>query len=359
MASDKFSNHSDNFKVIYQQKKVPIFQNKVYSSVEEAKQAEYGEVELVQSLYSGFIYNHKFDTSLMIYDQNYQNEQANSAMFQNHLIDVLSLLETFDVTSKKLVEIGCGKGYFLELMREKNIDCIGFDPTYEGNSKHIIKEYFTGDAETKADVIILRHTLEHIPNPFTFLHTIAKANQYTGKIFIEVPTFDWIEQKQAFWDVFYEHCNYFTEKTLANMFVKSTTGNFFNGQYIYIWAELADLKPITHDFSTDTDLTINFENKFDTIKTELSKHNKVVIWGAGAKGSTFLNLLDYEKTKVDYVIDINPSKQNKYIAGTGHPIYAPDVLKKDTPDVIWVMNENYLQEIQKIVNNNNIIFLNL
>ena len=58
----------------------------------------------------------------------------------------------------------------------------------------------------------------------------------------------------------------------------------------------------------------------------LKTSGSFAVWGAGAKGSTFLNLLDTERKAVKYVIDINPAKQNKFIAGTGHPIYSPEIL---------------------------------
>ena len=75
-----------------------------------------------------------------------------------------------------------------------------------GYKSEIIKDYFSEKYNTDADFLILRHTLEHIKDPFTFLHLIAKANNYLGKIYIEVPTFDWISDRTAFWDITYEHC---------------------------------------------------------------------------------------------------------------------------------------------------------
>ena len=41
--------------------------------------------------------------------------------------------------------------------------------------------------------------------------------------------------------------------------------------------------------------------------------NICAIWGAGAKGFTFLNILDKNASLIKYVVDINPKKQNKYI----------------------------------------------
>jgi hypothetical protein len=355
--NDNFSDKRvDNLSVIFKQDKVPVFQNKVYPSAAQALASEMGEVELVQSLVSGFVFNKAFTSHIMNYDVHYQNEQSNSTVFKNHLQYVLELLKSFGIQDKKVVEVGCGKGVFFEMMLNESIDCWGFDPTYEGSNARIKKEYFDETHKgINADVIIMRHTLEHITKPFSFLHTIAKANDYKGFLFVEVPTFDWIVNKNAFWDIFYEHCNYFTEQSLGCMFSNAVTGNFFGGQYIYLWADLSKIRttiPPGIEFTKYN--TAAFTNKLVDYKKLLSNEGSFAIWGAGAKGSTFLNLLDTERKAVEYVIDINPAKQNKFIAGTGHPIYSPDVLLEKPVKNILIMNENYTEEIKQYLAYKNI-----
>lgn len=350
IVTDNFSeNTADNLVTVFKQTDVPVFQNKVYPTAEQALNAEKGEVELVQSTVSGFVFNKAFTPDVMNYDVHYQNEQGNSEFFKNHLSNVLQLLKSFGIANKKIVEVGCGKGVFFNMMLEDGMDCWGFDPTYEGNNERIKKVYFDESQKgIAADVIIMRHTLEHITKPFSFLHTIAKANDYKGYLFVEVPTFDWIAEKKAFWDIFYEHCNYFTEQSLGCMFDDAVTGNFFGGQYIYLWADLSKIKTtIPADIDFNRVNTSAFNKKLEEYKTMLSNSGSFAVWGAGAKGSTFLNLLDTERTAVKYVIDINPAKQNKFIAGTGHPIYNPDILMTAPVENILIMNENYSDEIKK------------
>ena len=71
-----------------------------------------------------------------------------------------------------------------------------------------------------------------------------------------------------------------------------------------------------------------------------SEGRKVVVWGAGAKGTTFLNLL--RPAAVDYVVDMNPRKHGKYIIGTGQQIVPPEFLREYQADEIICMNPNYL-----------------
>ncbi|MBW2119432.1 MAG: class I SAM-dependent methyltransferase, partial [Deltaproteobacteria bacterium] len=211
------------FKTICEFKGIPVFQNKVYPTEKEAKKAITGDVVLMQCCVCGFVFNREFNDQLMNYNSMYQNEQAHSEYFKSYLLEVIKLLKSEGFLSGKIVEIGCGKGSFLELLLQDGRDAIGFDPAYEGKNSRIIKDYFSDSYKMiKADAIILRHTLEHIQEPLNFLHAIGTANGYRGKIYIEVPCFDWIRRKNSFWDIYHEHCNYFTIETLKAMFTESS-----------------------------------------------------------------------------------------------------------------------------------------
>ena len=358
---DNFSTcATNNCSLIVEQKQVPVFQNKVFPTRPEALQADKGKVELVQSDQSGFIFNRLFNPAIMNYDENYQNEQGNSAVFRDHLNHVLDLLKSLGVANKKIVEIGSGKGAFFEMMLREGFDCTGYDPTYEGNNPRIIKDYFSSKyTGVNADVIIMRHTLEHIPQPFSFIHTIAQANDYQGFLFVEVPTFDWIAEKKSFWDVFYEHCNYFTENTLALMFGDATTGSLFGGQYIYLWADLSLLRPTILPQKVQRPDFSGMQRNIDQSIEFIKSHPSIAVWGAGGKGSTYLNLIDPGRTLINYVIDINPAKQSRFIACTGHAIHSPQILDTDPVENILVMNEIYLPEIRETVGNHHIHLFNL
>lgn len=346
---DNFTTYnSKHYNSIFRYNELPIFTQKTYNSFQDATNCQTGSVNLVQSKYSGFVYNANFNPDLMIYDNNYNNEQGYSNFFLNHLMSVLDIIKKEFSINSKIIEIGCGKGLFLNLLKKMNYNITGFDPTYEGDNEYIIKDYFSEKYNTNADFLILRHTLEHIKDPFSFLHLIAKANNYRGKIYIEVPTFDWISERSAFWDITYEHCNYFTESTLSSFFLKSKTGKLFDDQYIYIIADLEDLKETILELDIlNTPQVVMFNEKVVFYNKLLMKLDSIALWGGATKGLLFLNQCDPYKKKVEFVIDINPAKQNKFMAKTGHQILGPEVLKKRKIKNIIVANENYFNEIKE------------
>ena len=305
---------SSNVKIIYEQISVPLIQNKVYPTREEAVNAPSINVVLAQSLDNGFVFSADFSDSLIDYDSHYQNEQSNSAYFRKHLDNVVEIMEHNKCLDGKVVEIGCGKAFFMDMLLQKGIDIIGFDPTYEGESPKVIKDFFSDKyADVGAELIILRHTLEHISKPFDFIKTVAKANNYKGKIYIEVPTFEWILANNASEDIFYEHCNYFTLETLQQFFYKSVGGHFFNGQYIYVIADLADVKNEIEKKNI-IPYEVKFKERIEEYKNLIKPSESYAIWGAGAKGSTFLNLIDKQCQKIKLVIDINPKNKINFLA---------------------------------------------
>ena len=345
---------SSNICDIYTFDACPLFQNRIYHSFYAAKNATCGPVVLSQCE-CGFVFNRLFDYGLMNYDEDYDNDQSNSDFFCAHAEEVCDLLDQKCFKEKRIVEIGCGKGFFLELLIKKGFNVTkAFDAAYEGNNHIVIKDYFSDKYHPiNADLIILRHTLEHVINPFQFLNDIARCNDYQGKIFIEIPCWDWIVKKDAFWDVFYEHCNYFNRDVLSRVFGSFKTGVFFNGQYIYVLGDLASLKEKPNKSSNVKKSSSLFQDTFDNYKNLLHKNKKTIVWGAGAKGLTFLNVLDKEREYVSCIVDINKSKQNKFLGGTGHEIVSPEeMIKRWNGEPIIVMNDNYYQEIRAVLGNN-------
>lgn len=92
----------------------------------------------------------------------------------------------------------------------------------------------------------------------------------------------------------------------------------------------------------------NFQNKLDLWREQLDglnrKGRRAVVWGAGSKGVSFLNMLP-RKIGIEYLVDINPRKLGKFIPGSGQKIIPPEFLRSYRPDVVIVMNPNYRDEI--------------
>jgi ABC-type Fe3+-hydroxamate transport system substrate-binding protein len=76
-----------------------------------------------------------------------------------------------------------------------------------------------------------------------------------------------------------------------------------------------------------------------------SQGKKAVLWGSGSKGVSFLTTLEAGNT-IEFVVDINPFRQNFYMSGTGQKIVSPEFLGDYKPDAVIVMNAIYRGEIE-------------
>lgn len=368
---------SDNVISLIEMKQVPVYCNVLWSTREEAMQAARGDIRLGYFPDCGHIFNLDFDPSLMEYTQDYENSLHFSPRFQQYATALAErLIARYDLHNKDIVEIGAGKGDFLLMMAEKgNNHGWGFDPSYVPDEAYasekvtFILDYYTEEyTNYKADIITCRHVLEHIETPDKF---IARVRRTVGErkntiVFFEVPNALFTLKHGGIWDIIYEHCSYFTPQSLTILFQKHgfqvlAVDEVFAGQFLTIEAKLAGETAVSPPppSATLTQLTRDaaafagsYQSKVSawkhTLQTITEKRQKVVIWGTGSKGVTFLNVLDPDRI-IQYAVDINPRKQGKFVGGTGQEIISPDFLTTYQPDIVIIMNANYEDEIGRML----------
>jgi hypothetical protein len=247
---------------------------------------------------------------------------------------------------ESLLEIGCGKAYFFEMLRNAGFDVRGCDPTYEGASPYIAKAFYSRSLGFRGDGVILRHVLEHIPDPTEFLIGLSQENA-GGRIYIEVPCLEWIRENNAWFDVFYEHVNYFRLSDLVGMFDRvRDSGHLFGGQYIYIVADLASIKKPK---ATEGDV-FSFSGQFKPAFPTEGSHRRIVIWGAASKGVIYALHAKRAGIEIDYAIDVNPAKHGRYLPVTGIEVISPEKAVELLPHetTVVIMNPNYQAEIREL-----------
>ncbi|MFC7558961.1 hypothetical protein ACFQY3_08050 [Paenibacillus farraposensis] len=119
--------------------------------------------------------------------------------------------------------------------------------------------------------------------------------------------------------------------------------------------DTGELPSSSYTQNIDSSSIVFSKNEFEWKRRALeqisiySRGGKTAIWGAGAKGVTFLNLIDPELKYIDCVIDVNPNKVGNYIPGTGHKIIGIESLENNKLSTVIVTNSNYIDEIMRIV----------
>jgi C-methyltransferase C-terminal domain/Methyltransferase domain len=352
---------------------MPILMNRVYATAAEGRAARRGPLEFVACLQCGFAWNRAFDPELIVYDEDYENDQAYSAAFRAHLAErALDVVESVGVdTPVSYLEVGCGQGQFISRVAaaagSRLLSAEGFDPAWRGvdgegpSGVQIHRAYFNSATANRLrhvpTVVATRHTIEHVADPVAFLRAIriALGRESVARMWVETPCVEWIVRNRAVQDFFYEHCSLFTAKSLAHALVRAgfarpEVGHVFGGQYLWAGAVAADVADdhVLADgvsFESLAQVRSEFIRHWRSAIREAASMGRVALWGGGAKGVSFAILCDPDRSLIDHVVDVNPQKQGKFLPGSGLPIISPEESAKRSPATVFVMNVNYLAEI--------------
>jgi SAM-dependent methyltransferase len=366
---------------------VPVNSCLVVDSADAGRAYPRGDLRVAVCEACGFITNTAFDLRRLTYDATYEETQTFSptfTRFQDRLIR--RLLDEHDLYGKTVVEIGCGKGDFLARLAELgDVRGIGIDPTsvqgrLQGkaaeNVRFINEFYGPQHASIPADLIACRHALEHIPDVDDLLRTVRDAvAERPIPIFFELPETMRVLREGAYWDIYFEHCNYFTPGSLARSFERrgfSVTGVWlgYDEQYLMLEArprprtgsrrmasyaakldQPGEVVRAAADFEASIDEKLNGWRQYFSDAARQGK--KVAIWGSGSKCVAFLSTIRVDR-EIAFVTDVNPHRHGKYLVGTGKAIVPPSALAADPPDEVIVMNPIYRDEVAAMLDGMNV-----
>jgi SAM-dependent methyltransferase len=357
---------------------IPVNCTTLWHSPVKAQSCQKGELGLSLCNSCGLVFNRYFDSSRLDYDEAYENSLDHSPAFQKYLQELTARLRArYKLRSKRIIEIGSGRGEFLKLLgiNDEN-HCIGYDPSFKCDNDgdisptvRFVQDYYSERyASEPVDFLACRHVLEHIPEPLVFLSNLRRTLAAQGEVhtYFEVPNGFQVFGGLGMWDVLYPHVHYFTLESLSTLFQRAgfeliETGFAFAEQFLYLEARAGTtshetdrerlsskfkLSRIPTDFEERFSSTVEMWSSFLCDNLAAGKH--IAFWGAGAKGITFLNVVPHAR-QINYVIDINPRKQGTYVPGTGQCISAPSELKKQSPDVVITLNPVYEKEINSMI----------
>lgn len=266
------------------------------------------------------------------------------------------LVNKYSLVGKKVIEVGCGKGEFLQLMKDAGTDAYGIE--YSDESVKFCREQ---GLEVDKDYILYAHDLlknhpfdcffilnffEHLPDLNNTLQALHNNLTEDGIGFIEVPNFDMILRENLFSEFINDHLYYFTEDTLRAVLSR-------NG------FEIIESKQVWHDYiismvvKKKQSLNLSpFKAHQEKVTKELqgyiSRYEKgsVAIYGAGHQALAMIALANIGDS-IKYVLDDAPFKQGKYTPATHVPIVSPEALQTDPPQAIIIMAASYSYEVAR------------
>ena len=329
----------------------------------------------------------EYKKSDKIFDSGYVYFSSYSKSWLKHANEYTEMMtRRFNLTkNSRVVEIASNDGYLLQYFKEKGIPVLGIEPT--GNTAEVAKSKgidtvvdFFGVKLAKelslknmqADVLLGNNVLAHVPDIIDFVSGMKILLKEGGVITMEFPHLVQLVANNQFDTIYHEHFSYLSFTTVRSIFESQGLHMFdveelsTHGGSLRIFAkhnndaskEVEDnvanlLRREREAGITDINYYSNFSEKAMKVKLDLlsflaeqkRENKKVAAYGAAAKGNTLLNYCGVKKDMIDYVVDANPHKQNKFMPASHIPVVDEERLKNDKPDFVIILPWNLRDEI--------------
>lgn len=273
-----------------------------------------------------------------------------------------------------VVEIASNDGYLLKNFREFGISVLGIEPAENVAQKAIDEgipttiDFFSWSLakkisrERKADLIIANNVLAHVPNIVDFTRGIKTCLADNGTVSIEFPSLLNLYEETLFDTIYHEHFSYLSLTSVQILF-KTLGLRIFKVEHLKTHGGSLRVFACHHSDSRKNQLSVQetldeeaasrifqncqvdeFRSRVDKIKLAFreflnsldQKNDKLVAYGAAAKGNTFLNYCGITSADIAYVVDNNPHKQGLLLPGSHIPVFSASKLYED-PDVTHVL----------------------
>ncbi len=317
-----------------------------------------------------YVYFSSFSTSWLAHAKRYVND----------------ITERFRLNGNSLVvEIASNDGYLLQYFVEKHIPVLGIEPTANTAAVAIEKGVptvtrFFGTTLARelaeqgklADLFLGNNVLAHVPDIVDVVAGMKIILKPGGIITMEFPHMLNLIQQNQFDTIYHEHFSYLSFYTVSQIFAAQGLTMFdveeipTHGGSLRIFARHTeyDALAISPNVAallrkeaaaglTNIQAYSGFQAKAAQVKLGLLTFlieqkragKSVAAYGAAAKGNTLLNFCGVKNDLIDFVVDANPAKQDKFLPASHIPVVHEDVLKAEKPDYVLLLPWNLRDEI--------------
>ena len=321
---------------------------------------------------------------------------ADYAYFSSYSTTMLSHVEQYvsDMTKRfglnthsHVVEVAANDGYLLQYFKQRDIPCLGVEPTNSTANAarekgiEIVEKFFGVSLANRlvkegqqADLTVANNVLAHVPDINDFVSGFSILLKAQGVATFEFPHLLKLVAQNQFDTIYHEHFSYLSLITVIQIFEKNGLDVFdveeiaTHGGSIRVFAQRNDAgsqersirvfelieRELRQGMNT-TEYYTKFQILADKVKNELlnflidakKQGKKVVAYGAAAKGNTMLNYAGVRPDLLPFVVDRNPAKEGKFLAGSRIPIVSEKKLKIFRPDYIIILPWNLREEVME------------
>ncbi len=260
---------------------------------------------------------------------------------------------------KKLVEVGCGQGEFLETLSEYPVQAFGIENKDElvriAREKGLnVAKAFTEREDYimpggPFDAFLSFNFLEHQPDPNTMLRCIYHNLTDEGYGLITVPDFNYILENDGFYELVRDHIANYTEETLEHLVNRN---GFVVIQRRRVNRDTIEFMVKKRPVVDVSGLQRNYEEMSEQMReytqSRQASGKKVALWGASHQGFTVAAVAGVCQG-VSYIIDSAPFKQGRFSPISHLPIVPPKHFFEDPVDCILIVAPGYTDEIAGLI----------
>lgn len=328
------------------------------------------EFETPQQIFGDYAYFSSYSESWLQHASEYCLEMTDRFQLGGH---------------SQVVEIASNDGYLLQFFHKQGVPVLGVEPASnvasEARKKGIpTREMFfsaataqtLADEGYKADLLLGNNVLAHVPDLLSFVEGLSLLLKPDGVITLEFPHLLQMMAKRQFDTIYHEHFSYLSLMVVENAFSRfglevfdlkelSTHGGSLRvfGKHLDdtskpVYESVARVRSCEHSAGlSNVAAYTSFSDSVNTLKCDLlefligarRRGERVVGYGAPAKGNTLLNYCGIGPELLEYTVDRSPHKQGRYLPGTLIPIHPPGKIYDDRPDCVLILPWNLRQEI--------------
>lgn len=324
-----------------------------------------------------------------LFDADYAYFSSFSSSWLMHAQDyVADMVSRFSLNENShVVEVAANDGYLLQYVQEKNIPCLGVEPTAStamaARQKGIeIVEAFFGVELAKnlvtqgkqADLTAANNVLAHVPDINDFVAGFTHLLKPNGVATFEFPHLMQLVKHAQFDTVYHEHFSYLSLTAVNQIFNQNGLQVFdvqeisTHGGSLRVFAQRKDQgqhqvsNAVNELLAKELEVGIESEVYYADLQQQANriKHDlvaflikakredkKVIAYGAAAKGNTLLNYAGVRPDLLTAVVDLNPAKQNKFLPGSRIPIVNESIIRQEKPEYVLILPWNLRHEVTK------------
>ena len=297
------------------------------------------------------------------------------------------LIEAYGLEGKKFIEVGCGRGEFINVLREFPVQVFGMEHKEDliaiarESGLCVWREFpetpdqkFMGDPEVEGsegpyDAFLSFNFLEHQPHPDVMLTAIYNNLSEGGMGLVTVPALEYIVERGNYYELIRDHIAYYSfdalrsllenngfrvlEEEMINRDTISMIVRKMSAEERAVHAEREAGAAVEHaDGNIVESLVKGHEivlNDINNLLDELAADRKTIaLWGASHQGFTLASTTPLCE-RVSYIIDSAPFKQGRFAPASHLPIVAPDYFFEHPVDVIMIVAPGYSDEIAGVI----------